>query len=233
MDIPITAWLLTAIFDILWLISPARNTWAALGAIATGLTDWSDTYGAERRIGLNHALFNASATILYFVSFILRFIAGPSDGIAAAILGFVGLACVIYAGYLGGEMVFTKGTGVNHTAWEAGSEDYEAVLPLEGVEENTLYRVTASGVPVVLLRQDKQFSAISATCPMPVVLWMRERSQVMLWSVHGMVHTFPCMMGACSRARRSSMHRATMSVCAMVRSRSSTWASIDRKRHKR
>jgi nitrite reductase/ring-hydroxylating ferredoxin subunit/uncharacterized membrane protein len=178
-DVPITAWMLTALFDIIWLISPAHNTWAvygafvavivgllgALGAIVTGFTDWSDTYGSERRVGLNHALFNASATILYLVSFILRLLAGPGDGVAAAILGFVGLICVLYAGYLGGEMVFTKGTGVNHTAWEAGGEDYEAVLRADSVEENTLYRVTVSGVPVVLLRHGKQFYAISATCP--------------------------------------------------------------------
>ncbi len=178
-DVPITAWMLTALFDIIWLISPTHNMWAvyaafvsvivgllgALGAIATGLTDWSDTYGSERSVGLNHALFNASATLLYLVSFLLRLLAGPGDGVPAAILGFVGLVCVLYAGYLGGEMVFTKGTGVNHTAWEAGSEDYEAVLPADSVEENTLYRVTASGVTVVLLRQGKQFYAISATCP--------------------------------------------------------------------
>jgi len=176
-DVPITAWMLTAIFDIIWLIS--HTSWAALGAfvtvivgllgalgaIVTGLTDWSDTYGSERRVGLNHALFNASATILYIISFILRLLAGPGDGVAAAILGFVGLICVLYAGYLGGEMVFTKGTGVNHTAWEKGGEDYEAVLLADRVEENRLYRVTASGVPVVLLRQGKEFYAISATCP--------------------------------------------------------------------
>ena len=119
-DVPITAWLLTAIFDVIWLI--AHTTWAAygafvavivgllgaLGAIVTGLTDWSDTYGAERRVGLNHALFNATATILYLVSFVLRLVAGPGDGIAAVIIGFVGLLSVIYAAYLGGEMVFTK-----------------------------------------------------------------------------------------------------------------------------
>jgi nitrite reductase/ring-hydroxylating ferredoxin subunit/uncharacterized membrane protein len=176
-DVPVTAWMLTALFDIIWLIS--HTTWSAyaafvtvivglfgaLGAIVTGLTDWSDTYGAERRVGLNHAIFNACATILYLVSFILRLLAGPGDGIAAVILGFLGLASVIYAAYLGGDMVFTKGTGVNHTAWEAGSEDYEAVLPLERVEENKLYRVTAAGVQVVLLRQGLQFYAISATCP--------------------------------------------------------------------
>lgn len=176
-DVPIAAWLLTAVFDIIWLI--AHTTWAAyggfvavivgllgaLGAIATGLTDWSDTYGGERHIGFNHLLFNAGATTLYLVSFILRGLSGPGDGIAAAILGFVGLACVIYAGYLGGEMVFTKGTGVNHTAWETAGEDYEAVLSVESVQEHKLYRVTASGVPVIVLRQGKQFYAISATCP--------------------------------------------------------------------
>jgi nitrite reductase/ring-hydroxylating ferredoxin subunit/uncharacterized membrane protein len=178
-DVPITAWMLTALFDIIWLISPAHTTWAAygafvavivgllgaLGAIVTGFADWSDTYGSERRVGLNHSIFNVSATILYLVSFLLRLLAGPGDGIAAALLGFVGLVCVIYAAYLGGEMVFTKGTGVNHTAWEAANEDYEAVIPFEQVEEKKLYRVTASGVPVVLLRQGEQMYAISATCP--------------------------------------------------------------------
>jgi nitrite reductase/ring-hydroxylating ferredoxin subunit/uncharacterized membrane protein len=176
-DVPITAWMLTAIFDIIWLIS--HPSWAAygafvtvivgllgaLGAIVTGLADWSDTYGTERRVGLNHALFNATATILYVVSFVLRLLSGPGDGVAAVLIGFVGLVSVIYAAYLGGEMVFTRGTGVNHTAWEIGSEDYEAVMPLSNVEENKLYRVMAAGVPVVLLRQGLQFYAISATCP--------------------------------------------------------------------
>src|SRR5215469_16249102 len=74
-DVPVTAWLLTAIFDLIWLIT--RTQWAAYGAfvtvivglvgalfaVVTGLVDWSDTYGAERRIGLNHALFNTIAVI--------------------------------------------------------------------------------------------------------------------------------------------------------------------------
>jgi hypothetical protein len=130
----------------------------ALGAIASGHTDWRDRYGFELRVGLNYALFNASATILSLVSFLLRLIARPCDRIAAAIPGFVRLVCVIYAGYLGGELVFAKGTSVNHTAWEweaADEDDDEAVLPLERFEEHTRYRVTASGVPVVLQRQSR------------------------------------------------------------------------------
>ena len=178
-DIPVTAWVITAVFDVIWLISPTTFAWAArgaevavvlgllgaLGAIVTGLTDWSDTYGAERRVGLNHAIFNAIATILYLVSFVLRLPEAAGDSVLAAILGFLGLISVMYAAFLGGDMVFTKGTGVNHTAWEAAGEDYEAVLPVESVEENKLYRVTAAGVPVVLLRQGPQFYALSATCP--------------------------------------------------------------------
>lgn len=178
-DVPVAAWMLTALFDIIWLISPVSYSWAAraaeigvlvgllgaLGAIITGLTDWSDTYGSERRVGLNHAIFNAAATILYLVSFILRLPQNGGESIAAAVIGFVGLLSVIYAAYLGGEMVFTKGTGVNHTAWEAGSDEYEVVMPVQDVEENKLYRVIVAGVPVVLLRQGLQFYAISATCP--------------------------------------------------------------------
>ena len=116
-------------------------------------------------MGLNHAFFNACAFVLYLVSFILRVLSGPGDGVAAAILGFVGLVCVLYAGYLGGELVLTKGIGVNHTAWEAASEEYGAVLPVESTEEHKLYRVIAAGVLVLLLRQGEQICAISATCP--------------------------------------------------------------------
>jgi nitrite reductase/ring-hydroxylating ferredoxin subunit/uncharacterized membrane protein len=177
-DVPIGAWVIAAIFDIIWLISPTSFTWAArgaevavavgilgaLGAAVTGLADWSDTYGTERRVGLNHAIFNTTALTLYIISFILRLLQTSGDSTIAAIIGFVGLVSVLYAAYLGGEMVFTKGTNVNHTAWEGGSEEYEAVLSLESVEENKLYRVTVSDVPVVLIRQGLQFYAISATC---------------------------------------------------------------------
>lgn len=178
-DVPIGSWMLTAVFDIIWLIAPTSFVWAAraaevtvvlgllgaLGAIITGLTDWSDTYGSERRVGLYHGMFNAIATLFYIASFVLRLQTGAGDSIIAAILGFLGLIAVLIAGFLGGEMVFNKGTGVNRTAWEAGGDQYEAVLPLEQVEEKKLYRVMAAGVPVVLIRQGLQLHAISATCP--------------------------------------------------------------------
>jgi hypothetical protein len=148
--VSITVWMLTAAFDVIWLI--AHPTWAAygafvtvivgllgaLGAIMPGLTDWSDTSGAERHASPNHAFFNACATILYLISLVLRLLAGPGDGMVAILLGLLGLVSVLYAAYLDRVLVFTKGTGVNHSGWEAGSEDDEAALLVERVEDNTL-----------------------------------------------------------------------------------------------
>ena len=158
-DVPIAAWMFTALFDILWLVAPATFPWAAraaeatvllglaaaLAAVVTGMTDWSDTYGRERSIGFLHGLFNLIATTLYAVSTWLRFTSPSGEHVVAAVLGFVGFAVVTYAAFLGGDMVFTHGTGVNHSAWEPAGEDFEAVMPLAALTEDKLYRVTAAG----------------------------------------------------------------------------------------
>jgi nitrite reductase/ring-hydroxylating ferredoxin subunit/uncharacterized membrane protein len=177
-DVPIGAWVIGAVFDVIWLIVPGMNAWSAraaegavivgiagaLGAAVTGLADWSDSYGSERRVGLWHALLNTTALLLYIVSLVLRLQVGSGESVPAAVVGFVGVVTVAVAGYLGGEMVFGKGTGVNHTAWEAAGEEYEAVLPVEQMAENQLRRVMVAGVPVVLLRLGEQYCAISAAC---------------------------------------------------------------------
>jgi nitrite reductase/ring-hydroxylating ferredoxin subunit/uncharacterized membrane protein len=177
-DVPVAAWLLTAAFDVLWLASAQTRVWAprgaeilvaagllgGLGAFVTGSADWSDSYGAERTVGLYHGLLNTSAIVVYAVSFYLRLQDTTGQSTSGALIGFVGLALVLVAAYLGGDMVFAKGTGVNHTAWEAAGEDYEAVLPVAAATENKLYRVTAAGVPVVLLKMGESYHAIAATC---------------------------------------------------------------------
>jgi nitrite reductase/ring-hydroxylating ferredoxin subunit/uncharacterized membrane protein len=178
-DVPIAAWMLTAIFDIIWLVDPAANAWAAraaevtvvvgvlgaLGAVVTGSADWSDTYGRERSVGLLHGLLMTLTTAIYIASVWLRFTTGDGEQVIAAVLGFVGVALVTYAAFLGGELAFTFGTGVNHTAWEAGGDDFEPVIAVGEVAENKPYRVMAAGVPVLLIRLNGSFAAISATCP--------------------------------------------------------------------
>ena len=176
--IPIGAWLLAALFDVLWLIAPGANAWAARGAealalagvvvalsaVVTGLADWSDSYGAERTVGLYHGALNTLALLIYVVSLTARFQVGSGESNLGAVLGFVGVIVVSIAGYLGGGMVFGTGTGVNHTAWEPAGEDYEAALPITAMQDQHLQRVVVSGVPVVILRMGDSYHAIAATC---------------------------------------------------------------------
>ena len=178
-DVPIGVWALAAIFDVIWLAVPDASVWAgraaegaiivgilaALGAVATGATDWSDTFGGERRTGLYHGLLMVLALVIYIISIILRLNDARGDNAVAAILGFIGIAIVLFAAFLAGELVFGYGTGVNHTAWEAGTEDFVPVTAYSDLPENSLRRVTAGDVPVVLLRMGERVFAISATCP--------------------------------------------------------------------
>jgi len=186
-DVPITAWIIAAIFDIIWLINPESASWAArgaqaavligflgaLGSVATGLTDWSDTFGHERRVGFLHGLLNSTATLLYLISLLLRYniFSGSIDlslsaaeSVPAAIVGFVGLAIILYAAYLGGDLVFANATGVNHTAFEPVVEEFERVAPLDEVPQKSIYKVVAAGVPVILIRMGTNIYALGATC---------------------------------------------------------------------
>lgn len=177
-DVPIGAWLLAVLFDLVWLVSPTANAWAArgaevavlvgiLGALAaavTGLADWSDTYGAERTVGLYHAGLNSLALVLYIISFVARLGISSGESVLAAILGFAGIISVLVAAFLGGDMVFGKATNVNHTVWPEGTHDYVAVTPASEVHENTMRRVDVAGVPVLLLQVRGKYAAIAATC---------------------------------------------------------------------
>ncbi len=61
----------------------------AVGAAATGLADWSDSYGAERCTGLWHALLTTTALLLYLVSLIFRPQASRWESLPGALLGTV------------------------------------------------------------------------------------------------------------------------------------------------
>lgn len=118
----------------------------------------------ERTVGLYHGSLNALALVLYIISAALRLGTSTGESVLGAILGFVGIIIVLVAAYLGGDMVFGKGTGVNHTAWEAAGDGYEAVMPVDEMEERVLRRVVVAGVPVVLLKLGERYYAIAATC---------------------------------------------------------------------
>ncbi|GAC1388328.1 MAG: hypothetical protein NVSMB49_00090 [Ktedonobacteraceae bacterium] len=170
---PIGSWTATTLLDVLWLADEnegvARSSditlWLGLGgAVAsavTGLTNWADTDGPEQRTGMLHALLNSSALSLNLASAILRI-----TGQRRTAIGFtVGAYAIMnYAGFLGGELAYSNGIGVNHVAWEGGSDDFVAVMDEAALEPGKLTRVDAAGIPAVLFREGKAIYAMAATC---------------------------------------------------------------------
>ncbi len=82
-------------------------------------------------------------------------------GIAWSTAGYL---ASLFSAYLGGELVFAKGVGVNHDAWEGGSDDFVVVMNAQDLVEGKLTRVDASGIPAVLLKKGKSIYAIGAIC---------------------------------------------------------------------
>jgi nitrite reductase/ring-hydroxylating ferredoxin subunit/uncharacterized membrane protein len=172
-DIPIGSWTAAAVLDALEEVS-GNGTFGrgadaaiglgivgALGSAITGLTDWRHTDGRARRIGLTHGLLNTGALALYTTSFILRRFRARRAGRGVAMLGFL---MANAAGYLGGHLVFNEQVGVDHTAAQVPPYDFISVLRDAELPENTLRRVTAHGVPVLLLRRGERIYAIAETC---------------------------------------------------------------------
>ena len=172
-DIPLGSWSGTMLLDLAWLNQESKGMadgadltlllglLGATGSVVTGVADWSDQIGADRRVGLMHGLLNGTISITYLVSLILRRLGQRRAGIAFSTVGYL---ASLFSAYLGGELVFAKGIGVNHVAFEGGSDDFVAVMSVQDLAEGKLTRVDAAGIPAVLLKKGKSIYAIGATC---------------------------------------------------------------------
>ena len=172
-DVLLGAWSGTMLLDLIWLsnedegiargsdLSLLLGLLGATGAAVTGVTDWSDLDGTDRRVGFLHGLLNGSIAILNLASLVLRLRGKRHAGVALSTTGYV---VSLFSAYLGGELVFAKGIGVNHVAWEGGSDDFVAIMDERDLVEGKLTRVDVSGIPAVLLKQGQSIYAIGATC---------------------------------------------------------------------
>ena len=133
----------------------------AVGAAITGMTDWSDTYGRAKRVGLVHGLLNLSAAAMYLTSLMQRRKGSREAARGSALAGY---SIALTAAYLGGNLVYEEQIGVDHTAAMTFPADFVAVLPENELPEDTLKKVMAKGVPVLLVRHEGQVRAMVETC---------------------------------------------------------------------
>jgi nitrite reductase/ring-hydroxylating ferredoxin subunit/uncharacterized membrane protein len=172
-DIPVGSWTATLLLDGIWLASGSSELERAsditlmLGlvggsaAAVTGFADWTETDETDRRVGLAHGLLNAGVMLLNLSSWGLRLGGKRRAGIA---LSGVGYLLTLVSTYLGGELSLAKGIGVNHVAWEPGSDKFVAVIKAADLPERQLTRVDAAGIPVVLWKDGSEIYALAATC---------------------------------------------------------------------
>lgn len=168
-DIPIGAWAMASALDLTG-GKPMRGAsqrlvgigiLSALPAIASGASDWAESYGKEQRVGVVHALANSGGLALQALSWVARRKQYHVVGVGLSLVGF-GLTAG--AGYLGGHLSFGMGVGVNHTAFQARSKQWSDVAAEDEVQEGQLVRVMVKSTPVVLTRHDGEVRALSATC---------------------------------------------------------------------
>ncbi|OAA23380.1 ferredoxin subunit of nitrite reductase and ring-hydroxylating dioxygenase [Frankia sp. EI5c] len=127
-------------------------------AALAGWSDWADTRGAERRVGLVHAAANVAGLAAYALSWSQR--RRGERGLTAGLAGAVALGA---GGWLGGHLAYALGVGVDTTAFQRGPSEWTDVL---GADEVTtgLHRVEVEGVPVLLTRVDGRIVALGEHC---------------------------------------------------------------------
>ncbi len=168
-DVTVGAWCMSALLDaaggrdteMASDILVATGVISAVPTALTGLNDWSDTIGGDRRVGFVHAAANTTALSLYVASLVSR--ARGNRGMGKA-LGFAGFGMLTVSAYLGGHLAFVKGVNVNRTAWQEGPVEWTPTITEDSLAEGDHRTVDAGGVRVLLHKMDGKVYGIAATC---------------------------------------------------------------------
>lgn len=172
-DLPLGAWTLAAIFDGLELAGGSKRKGAAdaaigvglIGAVAaaiTGATDWSETDGRAKRIGIAHGILNLGAASLYAISLAMR----KRQRQKAIGVSMIAFGTAMTAAYLGGHLVYGEQIGVDHTATadQDQPEKYTAVLAERDLPAEKPTKALADGVAIVLVKRGETIHALRDTC---------------------------------------------------------------------
>lgn len=138
----------------------------ALGSVLSGYTDWNETYGNERRLGILHGTLMSLVAIGYAVSLAVRVAGdlGARDG--AVYVALVLWVLLAVAAHLGGEMAFGFGTGVDRQAWAELPDRWETLeVRSDALEDRRPVRAhLGNGVAVMVAKLDGDVVAIAAVC---------------------------------------------------------------------
>jgi len=170
-DVVIGCWLSAAILDLVGgrQSERASRTLIAGGlvasapTVASGWSDWADTsvYTEVRRVGIVHAVINATGIGLHGASLAARLKGRPGKG---KLLSLTGTGLLGIGGFLGGHLSFVKGVGVNETVFEEGPDEWTPALAVDEVQEGKVSTATVDGVRLLVARHEGRLVAMSDRC---------------------------------------------------------------------
>jgi nitrite reductase/ring-hydroxylating ferredoxin subunit/uncharacterized membrane protein len=147
--VPVGCWIGASVLDATGSGSVAARRLVGTGilgagpAIVTGLAEWVDTDGAERRVGVAHAIVNNVALVAMVGSWLARRRGRTGVGVA---LSTVGVAAVGAGGYLGGHLAYVRGVAVNTTAFQSGPQEWERLVRVDDLTPGVPARVVLDGL---------------------------------------------------------------------------------------
>ena len=171
-DITIGSWALGTLFDVVSLVTLSGSTRKAANRLITigtitaiptaiaGIADYSTVKKNAAGHGALHGIVNSIAFVFYFRSVQARF---DNQVIRSVVFSFVGLGFATLAAWLGGDLVYRHGMGVNH-AEDEPIADWTPALPDDELAEGERKRVVVEEQPVLFYRYDGAIYAIGAVC---------------------------------------------------------------------
>lgn len=168
-DVPIGALAAATVIDVLGgedgaVASDTLTVLGLLGVAPTalsGLSDWADTVGPERRLGMIHALANVGASTLYLAALLSR--SGGNRAITR-LFRVAGLGALSAGGYIGGHLVFARGIGVDHTVFDEAPADWTRVARETDLHPDTPVLARAGAYGILLYSHAGTVHAIAARC---------------------------------------------------------------------
>jgi nitrite reductase/ring-hydroxylating ferredoxin subunit len=132
-------------------------------AAATGLADWSALHTGQQRVGLVHAICQASAATLFLGSLAARASGRTRYG---RLLSGGGLAVATAGSYLGGHLVLRLGAGASHAdqVSHLSGLGWHDLCDLGGLPDRRPVRRQLGYLSLLVYRQGREVNVLSDRC---------------------------------------------------------------------
>ncbi|MFG1886696.1 Rieske 2Fe-2S domain-containing protein [Micromonospora sp. NPDC049051] len=169
-QVPVGAWISTAMLDLMPGQRRAATTLCAVGTVSAlpaavaGLNDWAALARDQRRVGLVHAAANSVGLALYAGSVAARTTGRHNLG---RTLGFLGLGAASMGAYLGGHLAYKQGAQVNQSISELHrmSDGWHSIADMATLPQRELITREVDDVSVILYRHGEEVTVMLERCP--------------------------------------------------------------------